>query len=387
VALHLLLSLAGGFVAWRGIETTQRQQAEANADAVGRLVLQYRLTDEVLAKMAELSGYDLRLLPTGTPPAPDSVQVPASDGLHVVEISYRAQQARASRAVILATVILVVTGVVAFGLVALWLAGQFARPLEALAQAARTIGAGDLERPVSPTGTGEAAALAADLEQMRQRLVDLDRQHRQAERLAAIGTFTATIAHEVRNPLTAVRLTVQMLAKAKGDDPSLRLITEELERLDLTVDQLLAYSKGMTVTPRACALRPIAEDVVRLLRRQADHAGVALSVEGEASVQADPDRLRQLLLNLVLNAIQAQHGGGAVAIALSPGGLSVADQGPGVDPALVPQLFDAFASRRPGGTGLGLHLAWTIAQAHGAELVYEQRERGARFVLRGLKPA
>jgi signal transduction histidine kinase len=143
----------------------------------------------------------------------------------------------------------------------------------------------------------------------------------------------------------------------------------------------------MTVTPQACDLRDTVESAVRLLRRQADHAGVVMEIAGAARVQADPARLRQLLINLVLNAIQAQHGGGAVRIAINPDGLTVSDDGPGIDPALRSHLFEAFASARPGGTGLGLHLAKTIADAHGAKLELAPSERGTCFRLSGLAAA
>jgi signal transduction histidine kinase len=153
----------------------------------------------------------------------------------------------------------------------------------------------------------------------------------------------------------------------------------------------------MSVQPVACDLRAVAETVVRLLRRQAEHAGVELSVSGQARVQADPARLRQLLMNLVLNAIQAQHArggeaGGAgersgnVRVHIASDGLSVSDDGPGVDPALVSQLFEPFASSRPHGAGLGLHLARAISDAHGGRLSYQAQARGACFTLSGLKP-
>jgi signal transduction histidine kinase len=113
-----------------------------------------------------------------------------------------------------------------------------------------------------------------------------------------------------------------------------------------------------------------------------------VAVEGQGTVSADPARMRQLAMNLLLNAIQAQHGGGAVRIIVAPDGFAVEDEGPGVAPERVPQLFEAFASGRPEGTGLGLHLARAIAEAHGATLRYEPRQpRGARFVLGGLAPA
>jgi signal transduction histidine kinase len=179
-----------------------------------------------------------------------------------------------------------------------------------------------------------------------------------------------------------------MLAKRLPQEGSLPLIVDELERLDLIVDELLAFSKGMSARRERCDLRVTVDTVVRLLGRQAEHAQVALAVEGAATVSADPARIRQLVMNLLLNAIQAQHGGGAVRIVILADGFAVEDEGPGVDPALVPQLFEAFASGRREGTGLGLHLAKAIADAHGATLRHEPRQpRGARFVLAGLQPA
>jgi signal transduction histidine kinase len=389
VAVHIVLSVVTGAVAWRWLDASMRAQAEDSARSLGRVIAQggFPLTAEVVAKLRDLTGYEFSVLPARTAPQPGTVQV-EEEG-KVVQVAYRSSAyERASAAVLVGTLVVMLAGTLVFALVARWLAGQFATPVERLVGAARVIGSGDLDAAVAPVGSGELRELAGELEVMRLRLRDLDHQHRQSERLAAVGTFTATIAHEVRNPLSAVRLTVQMLARRSGGaDASLQLIMDELERLDLIVDELLAYSKGMDVRPEVCDLRAAAETVVRLLRRQAEHAGVTLAIIGTASVRADPARLRQLLMNLVLNAIQAQHGDGEVRIELLPDGLCVRDTGPGVDPELVPHLFEAFASKRPGGIGLGLHLARAIAQAHGARLEYEAQSRGACFALRGLQEA
>jgi len=385
VGVHLVLSLVMGAVALRWVATTQREQAEEAARSVGRVLGGFVHDPGMVARARALTGYEFRVLDAAGPMRTGTVQVVES-GV-VIEIDYHsAAFRRASNQVILATASWLFGGALVFALVALWLSRQFARPVEVLAAAARTIGGGDLDAAVPAVGQGEVRALAGDLEHMRARIRELDAQHRQAERLATLGTFAATIAHEVRNPLSAVRLTAQLLARKHSDEPGLRLIGEELERLDYTIDELLSYSKGLTVAKQPCVLRPLAEDVVRLLRRQGEHAGVTLAVSGEATVSADPARVRQLLLNLVLNAIQAQHGGGRVEIAVASDGLSVLDNGPGVDPQVVPRLFEAFASGRPGGTGLGLHLAWSIAVAHGATLAYRRRaEGGSAFVLGGLQ--
>jgi signal transduction histidine kinase len=385
VAVHLVLSLVTGWVAWALIDRSLRSQAEAK---VGDVLAQggFSLSDEVLARMGALTGYGFRVVDAPGPTPPGTVRVERAG--RVVEVSYLTDDyQRASRAVVVATAVVAVVGVGAFALVAWWLARQFARPLEVLAGAARTIGGGDLARVVPAVGSGEVAALARDLEQMRGRIAALDRQHLQAERLATLGVFTATIAHEVRNPLTAVRLTVQLLARDHPGDSGLAMITEELERLDLIVDELLGFSKGMSVAIAAHDLRRAVDDVVRLLRRQAEHAGVAVTVTGEGRALVDPGRLRQLVMNLLLNAIQAQHGGGSVRVSVRADGLEVADDGPGVPPEHVEHLFEPFASQRPGGTGLGLHLAFAVAEAHRARLRYERRQPGCAFILEGLARA
>ncbi len=394
VAVHLVLTVLMGVIAWNWLDQSMRAQAEESARSVGRVLAQggFPLTDEVMAKMRALTGYEFRVLPALSELRPGTVQV--AEAGKVVEVDYRSQAyLAASRAVFIGTLTMIIAGSAAFWLVAWWLAGQFARPVEQLAGAARRIGEGDLARAVELVGSGELRSLAHELEQMRRRLNELDRQHRQDERLATLGTFTATIAHEVRNPLSAVRLTVQMLARKLPDDPGVQMIMEELERLDLIVDELLAFSKGMHVTVQPCALRAVADDVVRLLRRQAEHAGVTIAVSGEALVSADPARLRQLLMNLLLNAIQAVQSHdtgdaeGRVTITITADGFTVTDNGPGVAPELAARLFEPFTTNRAAGTGLGLHLAKAIAEAHGAHIRLDQEHRpGARFVLSGLKP-
>ena len=391
VAVHLVLTVVMGMIAWRWLDHAMKMQAQDSARSVGRVLAQggFPLTDEVVEKMRALTGYQFRVLPALSEPRAGTVQV--AEAGKIVEVDFRSDTyLAASRAVFIGTLIMIVAGSLAFWLVAWWLAGQFARPVERLAGAARIIGAGDFERAVEPVGSGEFLQLAHELELMRKRLSELDRQHRQDERLATLGTFTATIAHEVRNPLSAVRLTVQLLARRTGDDPGVRLIMEELERLDLIVDELLAFSKGMQVTPQRCDLREVAEDVARLLRRQAEHAGAEIAITGASTVTADPARMRQLLMNLLLNAIQAvqtmkPENQGVVTIVLQADGLRVSDNGPGVDPALAARLFEPFTTNRAAGTGLGLHLAKAIAEAHGATLRLDSAHKpGASFVLSGL---
>ena len=394
VAVHVLLSAVAGVVAWQWLDHAQRAQAEQSARSVGTVIAGggFSLSPRVIERMRTLTGYEFRVLTAPEPIRAGTVQV--SEGTSTVEIDYRNDTWRAaSQSVLWATIWWSFGGSAAFALVAVYVAGQFARPVEQLAASARAIGLGSWAQAVPHVGSGEVAELARELDGMRQRLTALDQAHRQAERLATLGTFTATIAHEVRNPLSAVRLTVQLLAKKHPGDVGLTLITDEIERLDLIVDELLSFSRGLTVRPEPCDLWNLSGQIIRLLQRQADHAGVVLRVVNVTTtsnygmVQADPLRIRQLLLNLLLNAIQsAQHAqeNPLVRIDVYDGGLSVSDNGPGVPPELEAHLFEAFRTGRSDGTGLGLHLARAIADAHQATLRYERGEPGARFILEGL---
>jgi signal transduction histidine kinase len=138
----------------------------------------------------------------------------------------------------------------------------------------------------------------------------------------------------------------------------------------------------MRCEPADADLRAVADDVVRLLARQAAHAGVTLAAQGAGRGLVDARRLRQLLLNLALNAIQACSGGRGtqVVVRISEGAMAIEDDGPGVPATVLPRLFAPFASDRPEGTGLGLHLAKAIADAHGARL--EHARQGATTAFR-----
>jgi signal transduction histidine kinase len=390
VGINLALGILTGILAWWWVDAAMRRQAQASANAIGAVLAQSPFPLDqpwVHQWVRALSGHEYTVRSARGEPRGGEVQVSAGDRGWIV-IDYRAEAYRAEeRRALLGTLALVAAGCLAFALASWRVAKHLAGPVEALARAARTIGRGDLSTAVAPAGSGEVLDLARELEHMRVRLHELGEHSRQSERLRTLGTFTATIAHEIRNPLSAIRLSAQMLGRRLPHDPAIALVLDETERLDLIVDELLGFSKGMQAILAPCDLRGAAQAAARLLARQAEHAQVAVAVAGDGWALADSARIRQMLINLLLNAIQAQHGGGAVRILIRPDGLAVEDDGPGVPAPLVPTLFTAFASSRDGGTGLGLHLARAVADAHRAQLTYEPRDpRGARFVLSGLVP-
>lgn len=212
--------------------------------------------------------------------------------------------------------------------------------------------------------------------------------HQRAERLEAVAELAASLAHEIRNPLASIRSSVEQLAgssTADADDRFLgQLIMRESDRLSRLLTEFLDFSRVRAADFSAVDLQALAADAARLVREHPDcSAGVRIEVEAEpAVVDADADLLHRALMNLLLNAVQAVAGSGRpgtvrVAVDVPPADglrlgrefdrpvrLRVTDTGPGVDPELLPRLFEPFVSGRPGGSGLGLAIVQRAVEAH-----------------------
>lgn len=227
---------------------------------------------------------------------------------------------------------------------------------------------------------------ASEIERLRAKVAE--NQH-----MAAVGRLAASVAHEVRNPLSALRGMVQFLTKeAKPGSREAeygQVAVSEVDRLNRVVTSLLEYSRPRPPRRVPLDLRELIKSVTDLLADDPLAAKVTMEVKTDANlpqVKADPDQLRQVLLNLVVNALQALNGQGRLVIeARGSSGevtLTVSDDGPGLDPEHLEQVFDPFYSTRERGTGLGLAIARRIARAHGGELTADnQPHGGARFTL------
>lgn len=199
------------------------------------------------------------------------------------------------------------------------------------------------------------------------------------ERFVVVGQIAARVAHEIRNPLAALSGALQVV---RGQ-PSTRLVDlalGECERLNRLVDEVLDATRPQIARREWVELRGLADAVAEAFAQDARFRGrVSLRVAGEdVRISADPDRIRQVLWNLVLNGAQAMPRGGAVEIEVAavagdsgqmPGArISVSDEGVGIDPAEAERLFDPFQSRRTGGLGLGLMVVDQVVRAHGGSI-------------------
>ena len=213
--------------------------------------------------------------------------------------------------------------------------------------------------------------------------------HGRAERLAAVGEMAAMVAHEVRNPLGVLRGQIELARERLAaqapprEQERFAEMLAEVDRLNQLTEEFLGLTRDPPIAPTALDLGALAAalaDEARLIAPEA-----AITATGAATVHADPDKLRQAIRNLVLNAIQIGGRGVRVAIEVAAAHdrvrLSVIDDGPGVPAALAARLFEPFVTGRTGGTGLGLAAAQRIVERHGGALVLESApgERGARF--------
>jgi signal transduction histidine kinase len=216
----------------------------------------------------------------------------------------------------------------------------------------------------------------------------------QRARSAALLRLLASVGHEVRNPLGAIRTLAQSLKRRLGDqaDPtSLDLIASEAERLTLLVDGLRTMGLPVRTLRREIDPDEAVDAVLTLLEHQLLHRRIEVTREiadDEARVMADPAQVRQVVLNLVLNGADAMPRGGALRVSsgLEDGGskwvLIVEDDGPGVDPAVQGRLFEAFFTTKHKGLGVGLTTSRRLVTAHGGDLTLDASyQDGARFVV------
>ncbi|RMF22807.1 MAG: hypothetical protein D6760_06705 [Deltaproteobacteria bacterium] len=233
------------------------------------------------------------------------------------------------------------------------------------------------------------ARLYADLKRSQELI-------QRSDRLSAIGTMAAGLAHEIRNPLVSIRTFTQLLPE-RVDDEEFRskffdLTLSEVDRICALVSELLAFARPAPAQLQRVDLNDSIDRICLLLESQARNRGVRLNKHLHhdlAHVTVDEDQIKQVAMNIILNAIQACSEGGCVEVATYPGGendrfvcIEVSDDGRGIEPGVVKRIFDPFFTTRREGTGLGLSIAHQIISRHGGYIdVRSQPGQGASFVV------
>jgi signal transduction histidine kinase len=288
------------------------------------------------------------------------------------------------------------------------------RPIDRLRMASERLAAGRLGTSVPVQGAAEVARLAATFNEMaaqlradraalQDRLEDLERttaeltnaqeQLMRSARLAAVGRLSAGVAHEIGNPLAAIRGLLDLLQMGDLDPEEERefigRIQRETERIHRTIRDLLDFSRSEPADrdriESSADLAEVVSDTVKLLDRQNRFREIELALALDHDlprVRGDEERLRQLLLNLLFNAADALGGKGRVEVRATNGGgvvqLTVEDDGPGIDREILNQIFDPFVTTKPAGqgTGLGLAVCHTIVERLGGSISAANREQG-----------
>jgi two-component system, NtrC family, sensor histidine kinase HydH len=231
------------------------------------------------------------------------------------------------------------------------------------------------------------------LESANRELRDSYEQIRRIDRLKTLGEVATGLAHEIRHPLASIRGALEIIeARAQIDTPEAefsRLGMAEVDRLDHLVWEFLRYARPHDPELRSVSLHEIVERVVRLLRVETDRAHVRLETEGMAMLEVlvDPLQIEQVLLNVVLNAIQASPAGSRIRIRgefdQQQAVLDVVDEGPGIQAEHLSNVFSPFFTTRDTGTGLGLAIAQRIVTAHEGRIdVHRTSTRGTCIRIR-----
>ena len=278
----------------------------------------------------------------------------------------------------------------------LFLAGRALSPIDSLTRLARRLSAEDLSQRLNlRLPDDEVGRLARTFDEMIARLEDAFRRQRR---------FTADASHELRTPLTAIKGQVEVALERDRDAESyrevLRSVNADADRMIRLVSSLLTLARAdagqVAIHRENVALRGVVQDAADHVRPEADRSGVSLIVQpgNDVGVQADPDLLLQLTLNLLDNAVKyTAVNSGSVQVSLRNTGtfaeLVVADTGPGIPPEHLPRIFDRFyrvdkaRSRADGGAGLGLSISRWIAEAHGGSIEAQSAPgEGSRFTVR-----
>jgi len=454
LAMNLLVVAVGAAVGWVGVEVTGNAVEhqfvdDPAANAAGLFeTMRLPLSDAMMYRLHQVLGAHVVAIPAGGPlPAASSlprdaahevarslVKVPETRHLTIAGTAYlvgRAHAARggdsegrpdrfdlyvlvpathvevakqaATRTILWVTLASVATATV----LAIGLSLSITRPLRGLARRMSRVAAdaahgtttGTERRGAHGPAPAEIAALAGSFEDLLGHLETARRGLARSTRLATLGQLAASVAHELRNPLSGIRMNAQVLAeelaRSGRSDESLDRIVREADRMQLQLDELLGLAVGKADTREGpldrtalptVRIEDIAESVLGLLEARCRHARIEIVRRWAAdapAIRGNETMLRQVVMNLVLNAVDAMPAGGRVTLATQRTGVgvrfTVADSGAGVRVPDGQDLFDPFVSTKPDGVGLGLYVCRRGIERHGGRIGYASSDEGTTF--------
>ncbi len=316
----------------------------------------------------------------------------ASEAADTIARSVEARMAKSHMSATRSTTIALVTGAIGVSLIlalsvmfTLRLRRSVLKPLDVLADAARRFGAGDFDSRVGTVGEGELLAVASAFDAMAEELDERERRLVESSRMAAIGQLAAGVAHEINNPIQVIRgylKTMSPDSPRQALEEELQILDEEAGACQRIAEDLVAYSRSSELQRDAVDIGELLRETARRFAETPEGRGRRIEVDATtAQVIADAARLRQVLLNLLVNAAQVSETDDPIELLgrkLDGDGyeMSVSDRGPGIDESDKPRIFEPFFSKRAGGSGLGLAVTQGIVRAHGGSISAHDRANG-----------
>ena len=303
----------------------------------------------------------------------------------IVALVEEASELNAATTAIRRTILLsVVLGGVVLVLVSQAVAGRVTRPLAGLVSFTREVSGGSTPRR-APVGDDEIGVLAAAFNDMLDRLEGAQKAVVRSEKLALAGMLAARVAHDIRNPLSSLKMQAQLLrSRVSGHDGQAMIdaVLHDVEQVESVVRGLLELARPGEVNARPTALNDAVRDVLEYMRLQLNHSKVALTADLDSflpPIALDRQRFKQALLNVIANALEAMPGGGTLQVTTGRRDadtvlLTVCDDGIGVDPSILSNVFDPFVSSKREGVGLGLVNTKSIVESHGGTVSLARRE-------------
>src|SRR3989338_6811015 len=302
--------------------------------------------------------------------------------------------------------LLISAGIFLLGLLVIFgITSRMTSPIERLTVAAKRIEQGDLRYRVALSRSDEIGSLASAFDQMAERLMHREKELKQsqsiirrADRLSSLGMLTAGLAHEIRNPLVAIRTFTQLLPE-RYQEPEFRnsfqaVALKEVDRICGLVNDLLNFARPSTPNVSAEDINEIVEGIVRILETEAREKEVAMYRHLSPDLPKifiDKEQIKQVSMNVILNALQSIEGRGVVEVStrlFSRNGseqyiqIEIRDSGAGIPGGDLENIFNPFFTTKKDGSGLGLSISHQIVQEHGGYIVVEsQVGKGATFFL------
>lgn len=272
------------------------------------------------------------------------------------------------------------------------------RPLTELSESCAAIAAGELKEVKTGNYGGEVRVLEDTFNKMVLSLKDkevMEANLRQAQRLSALGNLAAGIAHDVRNPLNAIKLLSSHAIDTLGEGSDaaaakpMMTIRKEVDRLEEIVSSFLSLARERELQTEKCEVDPLLEQCLGLFRREAESRGVKLLTElraGNTELLLDPKHFTRAVLNVLMNALEACPPGGRVRLFSRRNDrqveLEIRDDGPGMDRATLERIFEPYYTTKPGGTGLGLSITRGIIEEHGGHIaITSQPGQGCQVLI------